>query len=111
MPSHLNYNAFRSLRDSGFNPVQYALEAEITPETKAGLLVFRGMEMGRDYWDSKPGRVFVAGKEDFMDFWKPPYIQPAFRWGWGSASAVACLVGICLWRQKSRLGFPPPQMK
>jgi len=37
-PKFLYQNAYRCLRDSDFNPVKFAIEEEITPELKAGLL-------------------------------------------------------------------------
>ena len=109
-PECFKYNAFRCLRDSEFNPVQYAMEAEITPEVKAGLLLYRRLEQGRDYWGNPPGRLFGAG--DGETYYRaaaiPGVLEPTFRWGWGSASALACVAGVWLWRRKSRRVFPLP---
>lgn len=51
LPGGIKYNAFRTLRDSGFNPVEYAVEhPSVSQEIKSGLSEYLRME-----------RIFPAG--------------------------------------------------
>lgn len=107
-PRYLYHNAFRCLRDSKFNPVAYALEAEITPGIKQGLLAYQRWEQPHGYWDHAPGRLFGAGDSEHFSSMMSRALDPAFRWGWGSASAVTGLAGLWLWRRKARPGTLGP---
>lgn len=99
-PSHLYYNAFRCLRDSGFNSVKYALESPLTPDIRAGLEAYHRRETTPSFWGARPGAVFAERNRDGLFGFVPYYREPAFLWGWGSASTVAVGSGLCLWRRK-----------
>jgi hypothetical protein len=98
---YLYYNAFRCLRDSGFNSVKYALESPITPEIKAGLEAYHRRETQRDFFSERPGGLFKKGTSNRSYGFASRFLRPAFRWGWGSASAVVLLAGLWLWRRRT----------
>ena len=100
-PKHLYHNACRCLRDSRFDPVKFALEEQITPEVKAGLLYYsRRQSNARNTWGRQPGRLFGAGDPGLLESVTHKYLEPAFRWGWGSAAVLVFVAGVWLWRKR-----------
>jgi hypothetical protein len=59
------YNAFRWLRDSGFDPVAYALDSNGTLDSvhRSGLLAYREFE--KDFRTAIPGRLDFAPSDDW----------------------------------------------
>jgi hypothetical protein len=76
--------------------VKYALEEEITPEVKAGLLYYSSQQINAGKtWGRQPGRLFGAGEPGSL--YIHTYLEPEFRWGWGSASVLVLIIGIRTW--------------
>ncbi len=67
-PDHLRYNAYRWLRDSGFEPIRFVIGqgGQASTETKNGLLEYQRQE--RKFRTALPGRLAFAPGDD---------------WGWG----------------------------
>jgi hypothetical protein len=101
-PRHLSFNAFRCLRDSGFDPVAHALESEITPEIKAGLLAYQQRDRSSGTRIGRPDGLFGARDSEYIALLVPDVITPPFRWGWGSASVATCLAGVWMWCRMRR---------
>ncbi|MCC5846361.1 MAG: hypothetical protein JJU05_19095 [Verrucomicrobia bacterium] len=82
LPGGIKYNAFRALRDSGFNPVEYALEhSSVSSEIKSGLIEYLRMER---LWPSGNGigiLSFGSPKDDLG--WEgrplPPLVTTRFQ--------------------------------
>lgn len=64
-PRRARYNAYRWLRDSGFDPVIHVLELEAIPDAseRAGLLSYREFE--NDFRTGVPGRLDFAPVDDW----------------------------------------------
>lgn len=101
-PGYLYQNAVRCLRDSGFNAVKFALEEEITPELKAGLLYYSDRQSNADdAWSARPGRLFGSRVISAYRF-EPELLKPELRWAWGFASTFILVAGLWLWRSPPR---------
>ncbi len=101
-PGYLYQNAVRCLRDSGFNAVKFALEEEITPELKAGLLYYSDRQSNADdAWSARPGRLFGSRVISAYRF-EPELLKPELRWAWGFASTFILAAGLSLWRSPPR---------
>lgn len=63
-PSHLQFNAYRWLRDSGFDPIQYLFDQPdlaFSPEIAAGVSGYANFEKGsREFFAKPPGRMAFA---------------------------------------------------
>lgn len=79
-PEHLRYNAYRWLRDSGFEPVRFAISqsGQASTETKNGLLEYQRRE--RKFRTAMPGRLAFAPDDDWgwgvSEHFKPAGLQP-----------------------------------
>lgn len=95
VPPFVKHNAFRWLRDSDFNPVEFALSnagGALDATARAGLLEYLRRERN---WPKKD-RVGILGfgeKEDpYSDFLIPAMLEPSFR-----ATVYALIVGpLCI---------------
>jgi hypothetical protein len=80
VPSHLMYNAFRCLRDSGFEPVTFALSNRaMSAEIERGLLEY---EKRRNRWPSASGvGILPFGKKDadWEGMALPAMLEPGFQ--------------------------------
>lgn len=78
-PEHIRFNAYRWLRDSGFDPVDYALgKHDITDQTACGLRAYEGW--ARRYpRPAAPERGRADDTSDHEGDVKPEILAPAFQ--------------------------------
>ena len=108
VPRYVKYNAFRWLRDSGFDAVVFAVEQESLSEaTREGLRTYATYE--RSYPQTgKAGLLPLAtGTPDFDYFPKPRLMGPGLRIAAQSLTWVSLILGALLlgWSlRRSRAG-------
>ena len=80
IPNHMKYNAFRCLRDSGFEPVEFAISNRtLSAEVQRGLLEYSKKER---FWPVASGvGILSFGKkdEDLESFSIPAILEPRFQ--------------------------------
>lgn len=81
VPDHIQHNAFRWLRDSGFNPVEFALRADGDLEdiAKSGLVKYLKYERT---WPARDGVgivPFTAPENPYTDMKRAPIATPEFQ--------------------------------
>jgi hypothetical protein len=94
----MNYNAFRCLRDSGFEPVAYALSNRmVSAEIERGLLEYARME--RQGAAARSVGIRLFGKKD-EDQWEgmalPPMLKTRFQIMANTLSIGLPLFGVAL---------------
>ncbi|HBO43439.1 MAG TPA: hypothetical protein DD670_05820 [Planctomycetaceae bacterium] len=111
IPGYLRYNAYRWLRDSGFEPVRYLLSnRDVSPEVARGLLEYAKFE--REWPKSSGVGILPFGKKTVDDgFEGPPMTEPSFQRMAALAIFVPSCLGvfllvwsICGWRRQFSMG-------
>jgi len=101
-PRRARYNAFRWLRDSGFDPVVYALGTEAVGDevTRQGLLAYREFE--REFRTGVPGRLEFAPEDDWGKGMpaslRPGILEPRSQGLLAAVLALVFLIGAALAR-------------
>ncbi len=98
IPGEMKYNAFRCLRDSGFEPVAYALSNRmVSAEIERGLLEYARME--RQGAAARSVGIRLFGKKD-EDQWEgmalPPMLKTRFQIMANTLSIGLPLFGVAL---------------
>ena len=94
----LKYNAFRWLRDSGFEPVEYVLSgSELSDEVKSGLREYANLE-GRFPHAGRLGNLAVAPGDSSSaeDFSPPAILTRRFQTTIGAMTWVPVVLGVVL---------------
>lgn len=107
-PYHVRYNAYRWLRDSGFEPVFYVLanQYDISGEELSGAYGFGEMakDMSQLFEAPPPGRLAFAPEPEWGftgSLRLHPGLSTAFQAGWTVVCAVLCLIGGWLtWKRR-----------
>lgn len=116
-PFYARYNAYRWLRDSGFEPVLYALahRSQMSGEERGGLLEYqaRVLDMQRIFESQVPGCLAFAPKESsgwvdpFTFKESPTLLQTRFQLTFTSGCAILGLIGWGIMRPRTlRNGRP-----
>jgi len=89
IPEHMKYNAFRCLRDSGFDPVEYAISNRpLSADVERGLLEYGRLQR---IWPVANGvgiLSFGRTNDDYEDYAVPRMLTPKFQF------AAYCLVFV-----------------
>jgi hypothetical protein len=99
IPHFVKFNAFRWLRDSGFEPVQYAvsnLTSTTSLQQKQGLVAYAKLEQTYPKRDGLGILSFGRAKDSIVDRLKPAMLETRFLAAIYSAIYVAPLLGIIL---------------
>lgn len=107
-PYHVRYNAYRWLRDSGFEPVFYVLanQYDISGEELSGAYGFGEMakDMSQLFEAPPPGRLAFAPEPEWGftgSLRLHPGLSTAFQAGWTAVCAVLCLIsGWLAWKRR-----------
>ncbi len=116
-PFYARYNAYRWLRDSGFEPVLYALahRSQMSGDERGGLLEYQAhvLDMQRFFESQVPGRLAFAPKEGsgwvdpFTFEQSPTLLQTRFQLAFTSCCAILGLIGWGIMRPRTlRNGRP-----
>lgn len=97
MPGHLQYNAFRCLRDSGFDPVEYALGNQPLPaDVERGLLRYAQLECLRPTGNGIGILSFGGTNDELESVNLPPMLRPEYQFVAYFAVFAPLLVGAGL---------------
>jgi hypothetical protein len=112
IPGFVKYNAFRWLRDSGFNPVAFAvsnLTASTQAEVKTGLLEYLRQERIFPKRDHVGELMFGKTIDPYAGYCRPAMLEPGFKIGvYGLVFGLPCVAaGLIAWtlrgpRQRDR---------